>query len=318
MRPLRRRFTLAVTAVTVATVAACGSSTTGASSSVSPSGASGAARAASFPATVNANGTTVTIKQKPTAIVSLSATATEMLYAIGAGSQVKAVDQYSNYPPAAPKTKLSGLQTNVEALIAEKPDLVLVDADRNGLGKRLAALSIPVLVLPAATAIDDVYAQLDELGTATGHASEATKESADLKKNLADIVASVKKPSTPITYYYELEPDYYSVTSSTFVGKLLRLIGMRSIADKAADATSTGGYPQLSAEYIIKANPDVILLADTICCQASAATVAKRAGWSTITAVSKGEVIPLSDDIASRWGPRIVDLVKTVADAVKG
>ena len=106
------------------------------------------------------------------------------------------------------------------------------------------------------------------------------------------------------------------MTSATFVGQLLNLLGMRSIADAATGAAAAGGYPQLSAEYIIKANPDYIILADTICCHQSAATVARRPGWSSLSAVRQGHVVALNDDIASRWGPRTTDLLRTVETAI--
>ncbi|HVV76793.1 MAG TPA: ABC transporter substrate-binding protein, partial [Mycobacteriales bacterium] len=258
----------------------------------------------------------VTITSKPTAIVSLSPTATEDLYAVGAGSQVKAVDKYSDYPAGTPKTNLSELQLNVESLLALEPDLVIVPDNSNSLSARLKALSIPVLVLPSATKIDDVYSQLSEIGKATGHAAEAAAESASIRAQLQKIAASVPPRAKPLTYYYELSPDFYSITSDTFVGQLLRLIGLRSIADSASGAAKSGGYPQLSSEFIVKADPDFVFLADTICCRQSSATVAARPGWSQIAAVKHHAVVGLNDDIASRWGPRIVDLLQTAADAV--
>ena len=318
MRSTKRRSGVIATALlTVSTVSlvACASSTTGPKAATTPAATTGAA--SGFPATITTTGSPVHIAKRPTAIISLSATATEMLYAIGAGDQVKAVDEFSTYPSSAPRTKLSGLQPNVEAIIAEKPDLVLVDADRSGLRKRLESLSVPVLVLPAAAKLDDVYGELADLGTATGHVTAAQDESDQIRAKLTKIKDDATNLGS-LTYYYELEPDYYSVTSSTFVGQLLGLVGMKSIADTAAGATAAGGYPQLSAEFIIKANPDVIFLADTICCQATAKSVTKRPGWSTITAVAKQRIVPLNDDIASRWGPRIVDLLQTVSDALVG
>jgi iron complex transport system substrate-binding protein len=317
MRSTKRRSGVIAALLTVSTISlvACGSSTTGPSAQTTPSAS---ASAPEFPATITTSAGSVRIAKRPTAIVSLSATATEMLYAIGAGGQVKAVDEYSNYPSQAPKTKLSGLQPNVEALLAQKPDLVLVDADRSGLAKRLASVSVPVLVLPAAAKLDDVYSELSELGTATGHSAQAKDESGQIRTQLTKIAAGATKQAKAPTYYYELEPDYYSVTSTTFVGQLLNLIGLTSIADTAKGAAAAGGYPQLSAEFIIKANPDWIFLADTICCQATVKTVEKRPGWTTITAVTKQQIVPLSDDIASRWGPRIVDLLQTVAEAMAG
>jgi iron complex transport system substrate-binding protein len=92
---------------------------------------------------------------------------------------------------------------------------------------------------------------------------------------------------------------------------------MKSIADQAKGAAAAGGYPQLSAEYIVKANPDYIILADTVCCHQSATTVASRPGWATMTAVREHHVIALNDDIASRWGPRVVDLLQSVLTGIR-
>jgi len=311
MRVLSRRLpAFAAAAALAAACAACGSSQ--ATSSTASAAASGAG---SFPTTVTAANGHVHIGSRPTAIISLSPTSTEMLYAIGAGSQVKAVDSDSDYPPQAPMTKLSGFQPNVEAIVGYKPDLVVVDGNTGGLIKRLAQFKIPVLEMPAAAKLSDVYAQFGQLGRATGHVAQAQRENARLRSQLAQIAAAEPHHASPLTYYYELDQTYYSVTSDTFVGQLLRLLGMKSIADTATGAAAAGGYLQLSPEFIIKANPDYIILADTICCHQSAATVAKRPGWSGLTAVKDGHVIELNDDIASRWGPRITDLLRTVEAA---
>ena len=309
MRVLSRRLpALTAAAVLVGACAACGGSQ--ATSSTATPAAGG-----SFPATVPAANGTVHIASRPTAIISLSPTSTEMLYAIGAGSQVKAVDNDSDYPRQAPMTKLSGFQPNVEAIVAYKPDLVVVDANTSGLVNRLAAFKIPVLVMPAAAKVSDVYAQFDELGMATGHLAQAEQENTKIRGQLKQIAAAAPHHSAPLTYYYELDQTYYSVTSATFVGQLLHLLGMKSIADTATGAAAAGGYPQLSSEFIIKANPDYIILADTLCCHQSAATVAKRPGWPGLTAVKDGHIIALNDDIASRWGPRITNLLRTVEAA---
>jgi iron complex transport system substrate-binding protein len=239
-----------------------------------------------------------------------------MLYAIGAGSQVTAVDADSDYPAQAPRTKLSGLEPNVEAIVGYKPGLVVVSNYASGLAKRLAAFSIPVLNLPAPAGLSGMYSEFDQLGQATGHLAAARREDAAVRSQVSQITARVPHNSRQLTYYYELDQTYYSITSSTFVGSLFKLLGMKSIADGASGAAAAGGYPQLSSEYIIKANPDFIVLADTICCHQSAATVAQRPGWSGLTAVRDGHIILLNDDIASRWGPRVIDLLRTVEAAV--
>jgi iron complex transport system substrate-binding protein len=293
-----RMATLVVLAGAMALVGSVGATTANAASK------------SAFPVTVKSGSVSVTIKKKPVRIVSLSPTATEMLFAIGAGKQVKAADDYSNFPANAPKTKLSGFKPNVEAIVAYKPDLVVVSADGDAM-KALRALKIPVIVLPAAEKISDSYAQIEQLGAATGQLAEAVKVSSTMQADIAAIVASVPKRPAPLRYFHELDNTLYSVTSKTFVGQLYSLLGMTNIAD-AADKDGFG-YPQLSAEYLVSADPDVILLADTKCCAQDAAAVAKRAGFSGLNAVKSGQIIPLDDDIASRWGPRIVDLLRVLA-----
>jgi iron complex transport system substrate-binding protein len=272
---------------------------------------------AGFPVTIHAANGIVRIPSRPHAIISLSPTGTEMLYAIGAGSQVKAVGLYSDYPPQAPRTRLSELNPSTESIAARRPDLVVIDSEAAAtLPRQLAIFHIPVLLLPAAASLADVYAEIGELGLATGHVHQAAAEDRSIRTQIARIVASVPKRSRPLTYYYELTTDGYSVTSDTFVGRLLGLLGLKSIADSAHGSAAAGGYPQLSAEAILKADPDYIFLADTLCCHQNARTVAARPGWSQLTAVKEHHVVGLNDDIASRWGPRIVDLLRTVADAL--
>jgi iron complex transport system substrate-binding protein len=242
-----------------------------------------------------------------------------MLYAIGAGKQVKAVDSYSDYPAGAPITKLSAFQPNAEAIAAFKPDLVIISNDINGITAKLKALSIPVLDLPAASNVSGVYSEITQLGAATGHVAEARAEDATMKADIAGIVASEPKRSQPLTYFYELGANpYYSVTDSTFIGSVLSLLGMRSIADSASGAAAAGGYPELSPEFILKSNPDYVILSDTANNGGqTAALVYARPGWSALTAVKDKHVIALNGDVASRWGPRIVDILQTVAAATK-
>jgi iron complex transport system substrate-binding protein len=272
--------------------------------------ASGAA--AAYPVTVGA----VTLAARPEKIVSLSPTATEMLFAIGAGPQVTAVDDQSTYPAEAPKTDLSGFKPNAEAIAAKDPDLVVISGDADGIVAQLGKLAIPVVVSPAAATLTDTYAEIRDLGTLTGHPAEAKALTEKMATEIDTVVKSVPARSKPLTYYYELGPDLYSATSTTFIGSIFDRFGMTNVADAADPDGKLGGYPQLSQEALVKANPDMIFLADTKCCQQSAETVKARAGWSTITAVTKGQVHALDDDIASRWGPRTVALVEAVADAV--
>jgi iron complex transport system substrate-binding protein len=248
-------------------------------------------------------------------IVSLSPTATEMLYAIGAGEQVVAVDSLSTFPAeVAPKvTKISAYEPSAEAILGFEPDVVLISNDMNNITEQLTSANpdIEVWTGAAAASLDDVYKQINELGELTGRVDSAEKVVSSMK---ARINAVIPKSGWGIVYpvYYELDNTFYSVTSNTFVGSLLSELGMKSIADGAEEGND---YPQLNAEAIVKANPAIIFLADTKCCQQTAATVAARSGWSGIDAVVNQNVIELDDDIASRWGPRIVDLIEQFAEA---
>ncbi len=309
----RRDVLAAALGAGLLTLAACGGSSGGSTASASGSAAASPSTSApaAYPVTVTGANGTVTLEKQPSHIVSLSPTATEMLFAVGAGSQVVAVDDQSTYPTDAPKTKLSGFQPNAEAVAGYDPDLVVASNDANGLVASLTKLKVPVILLPAAATLDESYAQIATLGQATGHADDASKVSQQTKDRIAAAVASVPASVKGQKVYHELDNTFYSVTSKTFIGSIYSQFGLTNIADGAKDAS--GGYPQLSAEYVVKSAPDLIVLADTKCCQQSAATVAERPGFAAVPAVKNGHVLEADDDIASRWGPRVADFAESVA-----
>jgi iron complex transport system substrate-binding protein len=249
----------------------------------------------------------------PHRIVSLSPTATESLFAIGAGAQVVAVDDQSDYPKRAPKTSLSGYTPNVEAIAGYRPDLVVLSGDANDVVGGLRKLGIRVLLQPAAQTLSEAYAQISQLGAVTAHKRSAAALVRRMRKSITKAVKSV--PKRHLSVYHELDPTYYSATSKTFIGRIYRLFGLRNIAD-AADSSGSH-YPQLSGEYIVSANPGLIVLADTRCCGQSAATVAGRAGWGGLAAIRNHRVIGIDDSVASRWGPRIVEFVRAVGKALR-
>jgi iron complex transport system substrate-binding protein len=247
----------------------------------------------------------------PHRIISLSPTLTEDLFAIGAGKQVIAVDEDSNYPRRAPRTSLSGFTPNAEAIANYHPDLVLISYNPSGFAAQLRQLGIKVVNVPAANDLKQAYKEIVQLGRLTGHTKGATGVVSAMKTRLAAIIRSVPASRRHLRVYHELDPTYYTATSTTFIGSVYKLFGFKDIAD-AADTTG-GGYPQLSGEYIVQQNPQIIVLADTKCCQQTEATVAARPGWSTIAAVKHGRVVGIDDDVASRWGPRIVQFARAVA-----
>ena len=299
---MSRRLALAAALLVVALVPASGATAT-----------VGGSAAAPFPASVTVSNGKVTVSKRPVRIVSLSPTATESLFAIGAGSQVVAVDDQSDYPKAAPKTSLSGFTPNVEAIAAYRPDLVVVAYDPKDLVASLTRLGIPVIHHNGAATFPGAYQQIRQLGKVTGHTTQAESLITRMKREIAQIVAKRKRAAGGSSVYHELDPTFYSATSTSFVGRVYGLFGLKNIADAAPGGSD---YPQLSPEYIIGSNPDLIVLADTVCCGQSVQTVAARPGWSGLKAVRNRSILRIDDAIASRWGPRLVNFVRAVGLAL--
>lgn len=268
----------------------------------------------------------------PTCVVSLSPTATETLFAIGAGGQVKAVDRDSNFPVGKlPKTRIDALNPSVEAVVGVcpkkngvtvKPDLVVISYDANNIKANLTAVGVRVIEQDAATSVADALSQIRQLGSLTGHSATANQLATTVQRDIATAVASVnataqrlKVSPSSVSVYYELDPTLYSITSDTFVGSLLSSLGVTNIADAVA-TEGDYGYPQLSREYVVAASPKVIFLADTKCCSVNAKMVASRTGFSNVRAVKYRHVVALDDDIASRWGPRLSTLMRAISVAI--
>ena len=265
---------------------------------------------------VQSGGFTTKIIGVPKRIISLSPTATENLFAMGAGSQVIAVDDLSNFPTSAPKTKLSAFTPNVEALAARKPDLIILSVDSTNsmaVRKSLNLLNIPVLMEKAPDQLSDAYNEILAIGAATNHLAKAKALVASMKISINKIVTTSKR-KVSLSFFHELDSTLYSATSKTFIGHVYADFNLLNIADKAAGADASG-YPQLSQEYLITANPQLIFLGDAQYGE-SAKTLAARPGWSAIDAVKNGHVVELPSDIPSRWGPRLVQFYQFIADSI--
>jgi iron complex transport system substrate-binding protein len=262
---------------------------------------------------------------KPQCVVSLSPTATETLFAIGAGAQVQAVDTDSDYPATGlPSKRINAFNPSVEAILgicksspshpSTKPDLVVISYDANSIQQKLTSQGVKVVDQDAATSVNNALSQIRQLGALTGHVTKADALASSLKTTItADIKSIPSHPKKKLTVYYETGTNpYYSLTSQTFVGSLMKSLGLVNIAD-ADSTTADAGYPELSAEYIISANPKLIILAGT----ATPASVAKRPGFSKVSAVKNHNVIELNADISSRWGPRLGLLMNQLTAVVK-
>ncbi|MFC3686799.1 helical backbone metal receptor [Aquipuribacter hungaricus] len=280
-------------------------STTGSTSEATAGGTD-----AAFPVTVTSgqepDTTEVTIDAAPASIVSISPSATEMLYAVGAGDQVVAVDSFSYFPEEAPVTDLSGFEPNVEAILGYAPDLVIASSDPGDLVSALEAAGVPTLLLPSALDIDESYDQIERVGAATGHVEEAAALTEEMAADIEAAVASVPEGEA-LTYYHELDPSFFTASGDTFIGEVYGLFGLENIADETGEA-----YPQLSQEFIVEADPDVVFVTSGDF-SSTPEEIAARPGWEGITAVEDGDVVVVDADVASRWGPRVVDFVETVA-----
>ncbi|MEY3346455.1 MAG: hypothetical protein RIR40_180 [Actinomycetota bacterium] len=275
-----------------------------------------ASNASKYPIQVKSGGYITKLSAKPVRIISLSPSATEILFALNADNQVLAVDDNSNFPESAPKSQLSGFSPNVEAIVSFKPDLVILQIDSTkalAVRDSLSKLKIPVFMEPAARNLSDTYKEIRLLGKLIEKENQANVLIKKMKKDISKVLKSTKKLSN-LKIFHELDNTLYTATSKTFIGKVYKDFGLVNVAD-AANGADTSGYPQLSAEFLISQNPDYIFLADAQYGETKS-SVQTRPGWQTINAVKKGNVFELPADIPSRWGPRVVDFYRFVAKAL--
>ena len=275
-----------------------------------------ASNASKYPLQVKSGGYITKLSAKPVRIISLSPSATEILFALNADNQVLAVDDNSNFPESAPKSQLSGFSPNVEAIVSFKPDLVILQIDSTkalAVRDSLSKLKIPVFMEPAARNLSDTYKEIRLLGKLIEKENQANILIKKMEKDISKVVKSTKKLSN-LKIFHELDNTLYTATSKTFIGKVYKDFGLVNVAD-AANGADTSGYPQLSAEFLISQNPDYIFLADAQYGETKS-SVQTRPGWQTINAVKKGNVFELPADIPSRWGPRVVDFYRFVAKAL--
>ncbi|AXH96679.1 ABC transporter substrate-binding protein [Ornithinimicrobium avium] len=264
-----------------------------------------------FPVTVDTPAGEVTIQQRPERIVSLSASATEILFAVGAGDQVVAADEWSTYPEEAPTTDLSGYEPNVEAIVSYDPDLVVVANDINDIVASLGQVDVPVIVNAAPADVEGGYDGMAALGLATGHADDAAQAISTMREGMEEAFAAAPT-DLDLRIYHEVDQTLFAASSHSFIGSVYAQMGATNIADEGD--TEGSGFPQLTEEAIIEANPQLIVIQDLV--GYTPEDVAARPGWDQIDAVRNDNIVVVSSDIASRWGPRLPQLVTVVAEAM--
>jgi len=262
------------------------------------------------PAAVEAtdsSGTTVTLDAPATRIVSHSPALTEILFAIGAGGQVVAADEFSNFPAeTADLPKVTYSSPEPEQDLAFEPDLILFSGRQDGSLEHFRELDLPVFLLLEPTDLQGVFESIRTLGTLTGHSAEAEVVITDMQARLDAVVAALDDVEEGPVVFYEITDDLYTVSPDSFIGAALSVLKVRNVAEG-----TEGAFPQLSSEAVVEANPDVILMADASF--VDPATVPQRAGWSGITAVVEERIYPVDGDIMSRPGPRIVEGIEALA-----
>ncbi len=273
-------------------------------------------KSTAFPVTVRDDaGVVVTIAKKPTRIVSLSPSATEIIYAVGAGSDLVAGTQYDNYPPQAKKTAvIKGLKPTLESIVAYNPDLVIADSV-NSLStvEHLRSLKIPVLFLNAHT-LTDVYHDITLVGEATGDLTQAHKVVQHMQSEEQQIEAKVATARTHPRVFVEIDATdpakIYTAGPGSFIDSLITRAGGINVAHDAKTA-----YPQYSLEALISAKPQIVILTDAQYGVTPQQVVA-RPGWSVLPAVRDHHVYPINADIVSRPGPRLVDGLAAMAKLI--
>jgi iron complex transport system substrate-binding protein len=252
--------------------------------------------------------TTITLAAPPRRIISLAPNVTEILFALGLGPKVVGVSSYSNYPKAATKLPVvityNGL--SLEKIVALKPDLLVAAAIvPQASVTKLRSLHYPVLMTDPHD-LAGIMADITLVGTACGVPSAGRAVVADMQRRIGAVHTALAHITSRPRVYYELDNTFYTVGHGSFMDALISKAGGTNIAGGVANP-----YPQLSAEKVITADPQFIILGDAPF--VTAAQVAKRPGWSLISAVKLHHIYPFNDDLASRPGPRIVLGLETLA-----
>ncbi|MEW6505010.1 MAG: ABC transporter substrate-binding protein [Chloroflexota bacterium] len=259
-------------------------------------------------------GRTVTLAAPAQRVVSLAPSNTEILFAVGAGSQVVGRDNFSNYPPEA--LELPGLGDfsgfSTEQIVALNPDLVLLaEIHPPELVQSLEEAGLTVYYLKNPLTLEEMYSMLITVGELTGHKSDAEALVTQLSLRVAAVQQQLANIEERPTVFYEIDgtdpSKPWTTGSGTFIDTLLEMAKAENVGRAMGSQ-----YGQMSIEALLEADPDFILLGDANF-GVTPEQVAARPGWGELTAVKEGRVLPFNDDLASRPGPRLVDGLEELA-----
>jgi len=263
-------------------------------------------------------GREITLNEIPQRIISLAPSNTEILYAIGAGDQVVGRDQLSDFPEeAATVTDIGSTfdALNTESIVSLKPDLVLAaEINTPEQVKQLEDLGLTVYYLKNPHTLEEMYGNLEVVAQLTGHKEEAAALIESLKARVAAVDEKIAPISSRPNVFYELDATDpakpYTAGKGTFITQLIDRAGGYNIA------SDLEGYPQLSLEQVVVADPAFIILGDARY-GVSPESIAQRPGWENLSAVKNGQILPFNDDLVSRPGPRLVDALEELAKLLR-
>lgn len=252
--------------------------------------------------------------EMPHAIVALSPSAAEILFAVGAADQVAAVSDFTDYPPeAAQKPVVGGFDgktLSLEKIISYKPDLVYMsDVMHNYMIEQLNSYGIKYY-LSTANSIAGVEKEITDIGEITGHAEQAKKIVAQMEEKIASVRGESSGDCAPKLYYEVWNMPFMSAGGQSFINEVISAAGAQNIFSDLTDA-----YPIVSEESIITRQPEIIIIPASS--GITADDVKQRAGWQSIPAVKNGKIFIVDDNVYTRPGPRIADVVIELSELIK-
>ena len=255
------------------------------------------------------SGQTVRFTRAPQRIVSLLPSLTETVCALGQCARLVGVDRYSNFPDSVrtlPQVG-GGLDPQIEAIVALKPDLVLVSNTSPG-AQRMRGLGLTLLALEPrnfadAARVVRVLAQVLAVDTAPGVVQA-------MERDMRAAVQAVPPQARGKSVYFEVNPGPYAASASSFIGETLAQLGLKNIVP-----ASLGAFPKINPELVVRAQPDVILVGDN-----EVDDLSKRPGWAALTAIRAQRMCVFGkqdSDTLVRPGPRMATGAMRVAQCLQ-
>ena len=241
-------------------------------------------------------------------VISLSTTHTEVIQALGGESLLVGVDSFSE--TELPIEIIDAFTVTAEDLIELNPDLVVVAFDFNGIIEGLEGLEINYALLPPARDFEDVYTQIEEIGTLINKSDESLELVSAMQRDVEEIIQNFS--SENITVFHEIGFTYgiYTINENSFIGEIYNLLGINNVANLKEDPFGSG-YPEFSEEEVLASNPNLIVVGHSDYLNKDLST---RVGWGEITAVQSGNVFFLDENLANNWGASTVDLLNTLSE----